>query len=449
MTKILSAKIETLVNQLEAVGLPFKVSSAKPTESGLFHGNNIRNDLAVAYPRNLAEVEKAYEIASNQNMPISCLAGGHHVSSSAIADKGLTLNFKNMTEVVRDENDDEGFRVQPGATWAQFDQFTSSFGKATTGGIVSDTGVYGLTLGGGFGWLMGISGVGCDAIYDAKVLLANGDHIRVNTEHHKDLLWALKGCGTEFGIITELYLKTLPVRNVTCGSIRLSCPLRSYEWETLIEILEKSPPHITVSPQFLFTNGLPQLSVDIVSTGPEDETYGLVSRLIEGCLSHSIKVRPYATWQGMLDNPKRRGLRTHWETGFVRDLSVDFLRTLEKAFIEAPSKHWLISLDHLHGQANDEHLRQTACYPHRSEKFCLLLNANWETPNGDLVNVERCKSLLTTANPFLTETKYCNYTSYIDESQMLKNYGKMDYERLKRTKQKYDPDRQFSRIQEL
>ena len=404
-----------------------------------FHSNIFPRASVVFFPATILEIQNVLRFCSDNRATYAAYGAGHHISGAGISvpEVGICLSKLKGIEI---EPDRRLARVSPGSTWSELDFSTGRFGLATTGGIVSHTGVYGLALGGGFGWLMGQFGFACDNIAAAKVVNSNGHLIEANLEQNPDLLWALRGCGTEFGVVVELSFALHAIDFVTAGSYQFDFPIKRIEAEIISDAINNSPREITISPQFLFRNDEPILSVDVCAIKRTSEVIEILNKFNSISSCNSIETQQYSSWQSKLDNPQRHHSRSHWESGFAPQLSADMILNAGEFFKEAPSKYWLCSFDHIHGKATDSELNNDSCFPHRNSKICLLINANWKDEEFDAENINFAKFMYSKLSYDYTKEKYANYVAKIDKNQALINYG---YERLKnlnKIKKKFDPN---------
>jgi UDP-N-acetylenolpyruvoylglucosamine reductase len=405
-----------------------------------FHSNiAIRTD-KMFVPKSVGEVQEVISYCETAGLSYAAFGAGHHISGAGISVPSVSICLSEIKGVVVDPVTRTA-RVSPGTTWAEFDSATARHGLAATGGIVSHTGVFGLTLGGGFGWLMGEYGFACDNVVSAKIISSEGELISVDHETNSDLLWALRGCGTEFGVVVELTFKLHPVKTVTAGSALFDVSHQNFRAVASIvaAIVNEAPDELTVSPQFLFKNGAPVFSVDVCAVRRSAEVDELIAKLERQAVSSDIQLRPYADWQKALDNPNRFSARGHWESAFAESLTGQMILRAGSFFVKAPSPLWLCSFDHIHGSATSRHLSEHSCFPHRQKGVCLLVNANWHGHQFDGENRSAATNMFSKLSLDYEEAKYVNYVKRIDRVQALKNYGERTLSRLSDLKYKYNP----------
>lgn len=403
-----------------------------------FHSNILTKAETVFFPTSVDEVVAVVRFCDEVGLDYSAFGAGHHISGAGVSTAPVAICLSKLKGVYVDA-DERTAIVAPGATWAEFDAATSKYGLASTGGIVSHTGVYGLSLGGGFGWLMGAYGTACDNIIAAKLISPDGQLISVDNRQNTDLLWALRGCGTEFGIVVELTFRLHSVATVTAGSFILDGAITSETAKTISQCINSAPNQLTISPQFLFKEGRPILSVDVCSVEDTSETRRLLSDLDNVCLKHSVSLKRYVDWQISLDDPTRKHSRSHWESAFSPDLSAEMLVDAAQIFRKSPSQKWLCSFDHIHGLAADKGKASVSCFPHRNKSVCLLINANWNEQQADDLNISYAKEMFDALSENYDDTKYVNYVKHVDLRQMQRNYSAESLQRLNEIRKKYNP----------
>lgn len=407
----------------------------------VYNGMVDRRPFAIIRCRELDDIRCGLEFARANELLLAVRGGGHSVAGFSTVDSGIVLDLSLMN-TVRIESAARTVTCGPGATWGDFDSGAGRFGLATTGGIVPDTGVAGLTLGGGLGWLMGLHALACDNLRGVEVVTADGRVVTAGYEDNPDLFWALRGGGGNFGIVTSFTFDVHPVSRVVAGSLRVPLPkaLEALDWYQAWG--PSCPDWLTISPALINTARFgPHLSLDLCAVTPSR------SSLIESMLPvnlgfhSSIAEREYVEWQADLRDPYRRGRRSYWKSLSAKGLSIETLKTLVAAFSNAPSKHTMITIDHVHGAAARVAADATA-YGARAAPYVLLLNSIWESPDADAKNIAWTRSLFDT----LTDARdgasaYVNYLDADDQGRLHSAY--MHLQRLRAIKSKYDPDNVF------
>jgi FAD/FMN-containing dehydrogenase len=410
----------------------------------IFNGMIDRRPLAIVQPADLGDMKEALLIAQDEGLDLAIRGGGHNVAGLALVDDGVVIDCSGLRSVAVDE----GNRLatcQPGVLWGELDAATHARGLATTGGIISDTGVAGLTLGGGLGWLMGLHGLSCDNLVEADVLLADGELVLASATDHNDLLWALRGGGGNFGVVTRLRFRLHPVSQVFAGSVVYPIERCREAMARFVDLGDSSPDALTMS--FVAAtepSGVKVASLDAcycgTQTGGSQTTAPLLAK--RGVLRDTRCKLPYVQWQRAFNDPFRRGRRSYWKAQYVVDLSDTFADYVQDALKTAPSPHTMLTIDHVHGAAARVPEGATA-FAHRSLRYLFLLNTNWDDPADDLINIEWTRRLFEGLRAFGPPSTYVNYLSLEGEARTREAYSPEVTARLTAVKAKYDPGNVF------
>ena len=261
---------------------------------------------------NKADVQVAVLTAREWEVPIAVRGGGHSVAGLSTIDDGWIVDLSEMTAV----RIDEAARIAsvgPGATWGRLDPVAARHGLATTGGIIPDTGIAGLTLGGGLGWLMGIFGLACDNLISAEIVTADGQVREVSTESHGDLLWALRGGAGNFGVVTRFDLQLHELRSVHSGSARFPLDSGITALDEFGEFASECPDWLTLSPSITYreTAG-PTINIDVCAANTPGGATQSDLRWLHA--NYPVREMPYPQWQNELRDPYRRGRRSYWKS---------------------------------------------------------------------------------------------------------------------------------------
>ncbi len=417
----------------------------------LFNGLIDRRPAAIVRPRSGDDVRTALEFGLASGLSIAVRGGGHNVAGHALVDDGLVIDFAHL-RAVRVDPVRRRAVVAPGVTWREFDRAAQRHGLATTGGIVSDTGVAGLTLGGGLGWLMGRHGLSCDNLVRASVMLADGSTVEASPAVNPDLYWALRGGGGNFGIVLEFEFALHPVPAVYAGSVTYPVERARTAIERLRLVGDAAPDEVTLS-MYAGTaaDGSKFVSVDACCLGDEaagaELTRDMISRQAD-IVSDTRRLRPYTEWQRAFDDPHRRGLRSYWKSIYVDELSAEFADLLAETLRQAPSPHTILTFDHVHGAAARVGPEETA-FSHRDKRYLLLVNTNWDGPADDELNIEWTRSVFQQVSRFGTESGYVNYLGQEGAERVQSAYSPANLRRLARVKGRYDPYNVFRANQNI
>jgi hypothetical protein len=402
-----------------------------------------RPDVIVLCASN-TDVREAVSYARDRSALLAVRGSGHNVAGLGAIDGNVLAILATMRGVWVDPAKRRA-RAQAGATWGIFDHETQFYGLATTGGIVHDTGISGLTLGGGLGWLMGQHGLTCDNLVSADIVLSDGSFIQADDASHPDLMWALRGGGGNFGVVTAFDYRLHPVGTLQAGSLRYSLRDASSALAAFADFAETCPDAVTMSPALLRKpTSEPHLSIDVCSLLPDATTRRTLQPLLAAAPPRELTLAAidYCSWQTYSSDPYRRGLRSYWKSLTLNCLSAAAIDILVHSFDNAPSPHTLITLDHVHGQAARLDANATA-YGAR-DPFVVLINSNWESQAEDTPNVSWTRELYDALVNHCADQAhaYINYLDADDTDRVGAIYG-ANLARLSRIKADYDPDNFF------
>jgi FAD/FMN-containing dehydrogenase len=391
----------------------------------------------------VADVIAAVKLARESNMLMAVRGGGHGVTGNALCDDGLVVDLSAMKRV-RVDPANRTARAEGGTTWGDFDHETQAFGLATTGGIVPSTGIAGLTLGGGIGYLNRKYGLACDNLLSAEVVTADGRLLTASTEENADLFWGLRGGGGNFGVVTSLEYQTHTVGPVLAGEVvypldQAKEVLRFYrEWSYA------APDEVRADATLLSGPHGPALAVILCYCGPMEQGEKVL-RPMRSCgsaLADSVAPVPYKIVQNLLTHVFQPGWLHYWKSGFVRRLSDEAVEALVDFFAaNAPKFFAAIAIEHLGGAVSRVGPQDTA-FAHRDAQHSLLVLRMWQDPAESEENMDWARRCYRTAEPFLQSGVYVNYLGDEGESRVRAAYGG-NYERLRAIKNKYDPANVF------
>lgn len=392
-------------------------------------------------PKHIATI---LQFTRQNEIPLAIRGGGHHIAGYGSCDAGIVIDFSHYRGV-RLDNASGTAEVDPGARLCDVDIELTRHGRVIPTGTVSDTGIAGLTLGGGIGWLVGRHGLTCDNLIGADVILADGTTVAAESPEHVDLLWALRGGGGNFGIVTAFRYRTHPLPSITTGS--LSVPLtRAAETLTLVAqyLDERCPRDLTVAPAFMrTTTNEPVLSVDFCMAGEDASILDDFRTEIgdgDWCLQQETN---YVRWQSTFDQSFQPPMRGYWKASYGSSIHRTSIEHLVEAFATAPVRRAAIIVEHLHGAFRDTTADQSA-FPLRDSKFGILIAARWEDSDDDAKAIGWVRDTFKAIDPDEDTPTYSNYAD-VDDSRAVKSYAHDIAGRLARVKQKYDPTNVFHR----
>src|SRR5215212_7483431 len=409
----------------------------------VFNGMVDRRPALIVRCAGVADVMKGVEFARSHDVPLSIRGGGHSVAGKAVCDGGLMLDLSPM-KGIRVDPARRTAEAQAGLTLGEFDHETQAFGLATTLGIVSVTGIAGLTLGGGLGWLNGLPGPACAHLLSADVVTAEGRLLRATEEENEDLFWGIRGGGGNFGVVTSFAYRLHPVGKVLAGG--LSYPL-SEAHEVLSfyhEFARGCPDELSTTASLgVSPEGEGVISVSVCYCGPLDEGERVLGPLREfgSPLADNIESMAYTTLQSAPDAGFPPGRRHYWKSSYLKELSEEAIEVMAEYVSEIPSPATGVGLQQMHGAASRVDPTATA-FPHRDEHYDFLILSQWADPAESERNVEWTRAFFDAMQPFFEEGVYVNNLGDEGEDRVQAAYG-VNYGRLSTLKEEYDPTNLF------
>jgi hypothetical protein len=297
---------------------------------------------------------RAVDFAQSHHLLVSIRGGGHNIAGKAMCDGGLAIDLSLLKGLWLDPV--KGIAIaQGGLTWGEFDHETQAIGLATTGGVISTTGIAGLTLGGGIGWLARKYGLTCDNLLTAQLVTADGSYHTVSELEHADLFWALRGGGGNFGVVTSFEYRLHPLGKVVAGEIgfpfhQIKQAMRFYN-----EYTSTAPDELNTMAAFITSaDGSPMLVITICYIGPVEQADTILHPLRSfGTPSFdNISLRDYRALQTMYDAGFPSGIQNYWKANFVREISDDLIEVLLSHFLRVPSKHTVVAFQQMGGMVS-------------------------------------------------------------------------------------------------
>ena len=310
-----------------------------------------RRPAVIARCAGAADVVAAVKWARKHDVLVSVRGGGHNVAGNAVCEQGLMIDLAPMRSV-RVDPTRKTVRVEPGSVWAEVDAETQAFGLATTGGTVSQTGVAGLTLGGGIGHLMGVHGLSSDNLRSVDVVTSDGDYLTASPDQNADLFWAMRGAGANFGIATSFEFDLHPVGPVIFGGMALFPPERFGEVLALFRDLCQSAPDELALVCGLISGpaGEPLVALPLGWFGPPDGGEALVAPIRTlGPIVADYGPLPYSALQTMFDAAAPAGIPRYWKSGILTTLDDSAIATIVENSAKRPTPLSAVLLFHLHG----------------------------------------------------------------------------------------------------
>jgi FAD/FMN-containing dehydrogenase len=391
-----------------------------------------------------ADVQAAVRFARDADVVTSIRGGGHNVAGNAVCDGGLMIDLSPMRGIHVDPVRRTA-RAEPGLTWKEFDQATLASGLATTGGTVSHTGIAGLTLGGGVGWLMARHGFTCDNVLSVDVVTADGRLLTADASQNEDLFWAVRGGGGNFGVVTSFEYQVHPMQPAIAGGMVLyrmadaGDVLRFYR-----DYSQNAPDDLTVFAGMLTTpDGQDVVAIVAAWFGHADEAPRHLDplRRFGSPVADLIGQLSYAQLQTIFDAAVPFGLRRYWKSGYLPELSDDLLdRVIEHAAAKT-SPYSLTLFFHMHGKVTEAAPDATA-FAARATQWDFDIIPQWQASTEDARHIEWARALWKEVEPH-TRGVYVNHLDSDDAGTRVRaSYG-ANYQRLAAIKGKYDAGNLF------
>lgn len=422
----------------------------------IWNGMIDRRPALIVQCSSAADVRAAVLYARAERLPIAIRSGGHNVAGYAVCDGGMMIDLSPMN-AVRVHPALDRVTVGGGATWADVDAATTPFGRATPGGLISATGVAGLTLSGGIGWLRGTRGLSCDNLLSADVVTASGGLLQASGTENPDLLWALRGGGGNFGVVTAMDFALHPV----APEMFFCAPLYPEEMAPAIlplwrDFMQAAPDTVSGLAEFSTipedpaypagTWGRRVLALPTVFDGPAPlgEAVTRPLRQLGQPLLDFSDAMPYRVIQTLYDPlfPKGRD-RCYWKSTYLRDLDEDTLRDVLDGLSRRPSDMTFSSIWWLGGAVARVPPEATA-FGDRSMRWMLSLDAIWSSPSDDAANIGWVRGLWQDMQRHSTGRLYLNFPGLGEGDSLVRDaFGPNTYARLQQVKRRYDPENIF------
>ena len=392
----------------------------------------------------VSDVVACVNFARERRLLISVRGGGHNYAGKAVCHGGLVIDLSLMKRI-QVKAEQRTVRAQAGLRLGEFDRETQKFGLATTLGVNTDTGIAGLTLGGGYGWLAGKYGLACDNLLSAEVVTADGCVVHCNADRHEDLFWGLRGAGANFGVVTAFEYRLHAVTNVL-GGIVLH-PLRAEILSFFDEFSRSASDELTTTGVVLRgPEGKPAFGSIVCHCGPRDEGERALRPLstVAKPILDSIQPRSYLEMQSLLDATWPPGRHYYNKAHNVRRLSEGAVETILKYSAILPTGLTNIALQQLHGAASRVPVHETA-FPHRYDHYDLLVHPAADNPSDTDKMVRWARECWKDLEPFAERAVYVNALEDAleeGEARVREAYGP-NYEKLVSLKNKYDPHNMF------
>jgi FAD/FMN-containing dehydrogenase len=400
----------------------------------------------------VADVIAAVKTADAENLAIAIRGGGHSVPGFGTADDALVVDLSRM----------KGVRVDPvsrtvwaegGCTWGDFNHATHAFGLATTGGIISTTGIAGLTLGGGIGYLTRGAGLSLDNLVSADVVLADGSFVTASTEHNSDLFWALRGGGGNFGVVTSFQFRLQEVNNIVGGAML-------FEVEDAPKVMRAYDSYITdasrqlgaffawqIAPPLPFIpenrHGDIFCAMVVCWTGAPGEAPKVFAPFRDAAriVAEFVGPMPYPAMNSLFDGLVPPGLQHYWKSVYVRNLTDGAIEAHMKFGPKVPVVNSTVHIYPINGAPHDVGPEATA-FGYRDAKYATVIAGMWPDPAQNEANIRWVKDFYAALTPHSERGGYVNFAAADDADRVEANFGR-NFGRLRKLKAKYDPSNRF------
>jgi FAD binding domain/Berberine and berberine like len=393
-----------------------------------------------------ADVVTSVRFAREHDLLISVRGGGHSAGGRAVCEKGLMIDLSRM-KGIRVNPTARTARAEPGLRLGEFDQETQAFGLATTLGVASDTGIAGLTLGGGYGWLDGKYGLACDNVLAVDVVTAEGRLVTASAEENADLFWGIRGAGANFGVVTSFKYRLHPVSPVVGGIVLYPIGQGKETLRFFHEFSATCPDEISTVGLLLSTpDGTPALGIAACYTGPVDEGERLLKplRTFGSPVADLIAPRRYTEMQSLFDQNWVPGQFNYWKTSLMREPTEPAIEVLLEYARKRPTPSSVIYFQQAHGAASRVKSADTA-FAHRFDHYDSGPWAIWQ----DRADTDRCigwaRECWDALRPFYEPSAYVNAVddAISDDDERVRSAYGSNFERLVSLKNRYDPTNLF------
>jgi FAD/FMN-containing dehydrogenase len=441
----MASKIETTL-ALHAPGEPEYDDTCT-----LFNSMIDRRPALVARCASPDDVTAALAVARERELPVAVRAGGHSVAGLSLIDDGLVIDVRPMADIAVDP-ERRIARVGAGARWADLDRATQPHGLATTGGRVSSTGVAGLTLGGGSGWLERKHGLACDNLLAVELVTADGEHVRASEDEHPELFWALHGGGGNFGVATAFEFRLHPLEREVLAGLALYPAERGRElMELYRDVMLAAPEGLSVALGYLTAPAEPdvpehlhgRLVVAVIGmyAGPVSEGEEALRELRGAAPEVDLFApMPYADFQCMIDDPP--GYRNYWTAEHLTDLpdeAIDAIAARSEQLPPGPAQLFIVSWGGAVARVSEEDSPLSG----RDAAFVVHPFSLWEDPADDERMIAWARAFREDLSPFSTGAVYLNFIGDEGRARVRAGYGARSYERLAHAKAEWDPQDVF------
>jgi hypothetical protein len=421
----------------------------RPEEDGydaaraVFNGMIDKRPALIVRCAGTSDVIRGVDFAHAHDLLLAVRSGGHNVAGKAVCDGSLMLDLSPM-KGMRVDPARRRARAQSGLTLGEFDHETQAFGLATPLGVVSMTGIAGLTLGGGLGWLNGKHGLACDNLLSADVVTADGRLLTASEEENEDLFWGIRGGGGNFGVVTSFEYRLHPVGPVLAGGLRYPAAKARDVLRFYHEFASGCPDELSTSALLgRAPDGSLVAGITVCYCGAIEEGERVLRplRAFGSPLEDGIRPMAYTALQSASDEGFSPGQQHYWKSSNLEHLSDEAIEVMVRLVKEMPSPSSGVGLQQMHGAASRVDPAATA-FPHRDEHYDLLILSQWANPADSEENVRWTRELFEAMQPFVGKGVYVSNLGEEEGDRVKEAYGE-HYERLVALKDRYNPTNLF------
>jgi FAD/FMN-containing dehydrogenase len=442
----------TDTDQIEELRAGFSGSIIDAQTDGYDTARRVHNGLIdrrpalIARCQNAADIADAIRFARANDLGISVRGGGHNVAGRAVADDALMIDLSPM-KGIRVDPAARTVRAQGGVIWRELNRETAVHGLAVTGGAISTTGIAGLTLGGGLGWLMAKHGLAADNLLGVELVTADGDIVDVTADSDPDLFWALRGGGGNFGIAASFEYRLHPLQMVVGGLIVHPIDAAAEMLRFYRDAAAAASDDLTVFAAVVHApdgSGMKIAGMVVFHTGtPEEAERELAPFKSWGSpLMVEVGPMPYPAMNTILDDGYPAGSLNYWLSSFTAGIPDELIDVIVDRFQTVPSPMTAILLEQFHGAVCRVGVEETAV-PHREPGWNLLIPSVWLDPADTDANIAWTRETHAALAPHLTDRRWLNYLGDDQGPDAIRGAYGPNYDRLVAVKRKHDPDNVF------
>jgi FAD/FMN-containing dehydrogenase len=439
-------------DRVKALAATFSGTLLRPGDDGYEEARRIHNGLIDKRPALIARCLETADIvdtlgwARGSGLEISVRGGGHNVAGRAVTNGGLMIDLSLMKGIYVDPKA-RTVRAQGGVTWREFDRATAVHGLATTGGVISTTGIAGLTLGGGLGLLMGKHGLAVDNLLSVELVTAAGEVLNASADEHPDLFWALRGGGGNFGVAASFEYRLHPLTQVVGGLVAHPFPAAKDALRFYREFTQSVPDELAIFAGLVHApdgSGVSLAAFVICHAGSAKQAEADLKPLLGFGSPAMVQVgpMPYPAVNMMLNAAFPKGALNYWKSSFVRALDDKAIDVMVDRFVDCPSPMSGIVIEHFHGAVTRVGVSDTAV-PHREPGYNLVLTSVWMDPAITEKSIAWTRATYDAMAPHLLKKRYVNYLGDDEAAEAVRAAYGPNYARLAQVKRRYDPDNLF------